>query len=328
MSIGGATFDLFVRTGRTLTSDADGRVSVCFPLGSKVRVRGICETCGGGAANTAVGLKRLGFRAGFCGIVGSDQWGEKMLENLKREGVDSSCATIVEGETSSFSVILSVETGERVILYEPGTNAHLHDVTFDRERVALANWVYLNRLLEQGCEIEDDLTAILAAEGGPHLTWNPGGCQLEVGLDASNNRRLLQHTDLLLLNREEALTFAKASSVDEALRTLSAAGARKIFVTDGRNGSIATDGVKRYSCRVIPATVVVDTTGAGDAFGTGATWALLQEFDLPTALQAGTINAANVVGAIGAQAGLLTDIEMRERLQQVHLDVEVSSLTP
>ncbi|TSC98729.1 MAG: hypothetical protein Greene101449_862, partial [Candidatus Peregrinibacteria bacterium Greene1014_49] len=65
----------------------------------------------------------------------------------------------------------------------------------------------------------------------------------------------------------------------------------------------------------------IDTTGAGDAFTTGVTWALLTGLTLPDALIAGTINSGSVVGAIGAQAGLLTDIEMRARMKSTSLSV-------
>ena len=49
--------------------------------------------------------------------------------------------------------------------------------------------------------------------------------------------------------------------------------------------------------------------GAGDAFGTGATWALLRGFDLKTMLQAGTINATSVVGVVGAAVAIMKDTE-------------------
>ena len=66
---------------------------------------------------------------------------------------------------------------------------------------------------------------------------------------------------------------------------------------------------------------IVDTTGAGDAFGTGVTWGLMEGLILPEALKTGSINAASVVASIGAQTALLTDIEIRLRLTECSLDV-------
>lgn len=60
---------------------------------------------------------------------------------------------------------------------------------------------------------------------------------------------------------------------------------------------------------------VVEVTGAGDAFGTGVTWALATGKTLSESLIAGTLNATSVVGSIGAQAGLLTQREMEDQLR-------------
>lgn len=325
ISIGGATFDLFTRVDHSIIQHAEQGERFTLPLGAKVRVNEITGTCGGGASNTSVGLQRLGCAASFCGVIADDQWGAALMENFQKEGVDTSCVTIVEEETSSFSIVLLADTGERVILYDKGTNAHLHDVTFDRAHAAQNEWVYLNHIQADSCVIADDIVNILTSEPHPCLTWNPGGCQIDAGLREKNNVELLKHTSLLQLNKEEALRFTKQSSIDDALRALLDAGVQSVVITDGGKGVHATDKEGAYHCPGIPVDIV-DTTGAGDAFGTGATWALLNGKDLPTALKAGSINAMSVVGSLGAQAGLLTETEMISRLNTLPLEVSTLSL--
>lgn len=326
VSIGGATYDIFVHLPKSTLDSFSGQKGFSFPLGEKIRVEDVTETCGGGANNTSVGLARLGCDAAFCGVVGDDQWGEKLLLNLQSEGVDTSCSTVVEGEVSSFSIILSASSGERTILYDPGTNDHLHDATFDREHVASVDWVFLNHIQRSTCVIEDDIIEILTADDAPNLTWNPGGCQIDMGLQATSNQALLKHTSILQLNKEEAQKFTGIENKDEALKTLSTYGPTHVVMTDGGHGTLATDGKQIYHCPILSAGESVDTTGAGDAFGVGVTWAILSGKSLPEALQAGSINAASVVSQRGAQAGLLTHIEMDERLANTHLDVEVRDL--
>ena len=325
ISIGGATYDLFVTTSKEPVHAPDGTESFLLPLGEKIWIKTVTSTFGGGAANTSVGLSRLGLQAEFCGIVSDDQWGNQILENLRHEGVDHQSATMVEGESSSFSIILSSLTGERVILAHQGTSRHLHDVTFDRENAARVDWVYLNHIHADTCVIEDDLIAMLTASDHANITWNPGGCQIDAGMKAKNNALLLEHTDLLLLNKEEACAFTGKKDTMHALRMLKEAGVKIVCITDGKRGAIATDGKDVFSCPAGQAKVV-DTTGAGDAFGTGMTWALATKKSLPESLKAGTINAMNVVGAIGAQPGLLTDTEMRARLDSTQLDLASSPL--
>lgn len=327
ISIGGATYDLFVRTNQDAVTTCNKLEAFAIPLGEKIRVKEVIETCGGGASNSAVGLSRLGCDASFCGIIGSDQWGEALQKNFHNEGVNTTCTVIVEGEMTSFSIVLSASSGERVILYEPGTNTHLHDANFNREEVANADWVYLNHIQEHSCVIQDDIVDILAGDEDVRFTWNPGGCQIDMGFEAVNNQKLLEHTDMLQLNKEEAARFTKKESIEEALQAFVDAGVQTTCITDGSNGTIATDGKNIYHCPIIKNEEIVDTTGAGDSFGTGVTWALVEGFDLPTALRAGSINAASVVGHIGAQRGLLTDTQMRSRLESVQLDVAVSPLS-
>lgn len=322
LSIGGATYDLFLRTKNSLVGDCSGTPSIVLPLGEKIRVEQATETCGGGAANTAVGLRRLACNAHFCGVVGSDQWGQHMLDNLRNEGVNDDAITVVEHETSSFSLILSAGSGERVILYEPGTNQHLHDTTFDRAHAATMDWIVLNHIHERTGMIEDDLIALLREHKNIGLTWNPGGHHIHAGMNDKSLRQLLLETDLLICNKEEACTFTGTTDIAGALEALCSAGVETVCITDGKNGAYAMKGKNRWHCPILLRTDVVDTTGAGDGFCTGMTWALLQGLDLPEALRTGTIEAASVVSAIGAQTGLLTDTQIRTRLQTERLDVE------
>lgn len=320
MSIGGATFDLFVIADHEVIHKNAHDRAFTLPLGSKILVEDVIRTCGGGAHNTAVGLARLGCSASYCGVIGDDPWGESILDNCAKEHVDTAHVTVVENEPSDFSIILTARNGERVILKHPGTSRHLQDATFAREAAAEVDWLYLNSIQEEACQIEDDIIRILINLPHARLTWNPGGCQIEQGTRRRGIQELLRQTDLLILNKEESLAFTKEQDVLGAIKHLLHAGAKIVCVTDGSNGVLASDGTDVYTC--LPgACPVVDTTGAGDAFGTGATWALLNGKTLPIALRSGTINAMSVVGKVGAQPGLLDSASMERRLAESDVTV-------
>ncbi len=323
LSIGGATFDVFVRTDQSMIHSCDGKDVFSLPLGDKIRINDVIHVEGGGAANTSVGLSRLGFAASFCGILGDDQWGTSILENFRTEHVGTESTTIIENETSSFSLVLSAGTnGERVILNHPGTARHLQDPMFDRDAIKKVDAVFFNHIHKESCVIEDDIIHIFVENPQIHLSWNPGGCQIEAGLSEKQNLALVAVTDILFLNKEEALAFTGTVDMRDALKLLSKAGAKIVCITDGKNGCLATDGKSIYHCPIAEATVV-DTTGAGDAFGTGVTWGILSGKDLPIALRAGTINAMSVVGSVGAQSGLLTLPEMQSKLDSISLNLSV-----
>lgn len=318
LSIGGATYDLFL----SIAGRMDPEGVLALKAGEKIAVQQVVETCGGGACNTAVGLARLGNHASFCGVIGSDQWGERLLATFVREGVSTSSATIVEDETSSFSIIVNHPSGERTILAAPGTSEHLHDVTCDIAEVGNVDCVYVNHLTTPSCAIEDNLIAALNAVPKVHLTWNPGGTQINAGMCEQKKRQILQRTNLLLLNKEEAEEFTRTSSIHDALRALIQTGVQNVCITDGKYGVVASNGKEIISCPAMPHVTIVDTTGAGDAFGVGATWALLHGESLPTALMSGTLNASSVLGAIGAQAGLLRVDAMEKGLASHALRID------
>lgn len=319
LSIGGATYDLFL----SLPSHVGQGRHLHLPRGEKIMIDHVVETAGGGACNTSVGCAKLGFQASFCGVIGADQWGTRLIETLRRAGVDTSPATIVEGETSSFSIILTLPGGERTILSAAGVTEHLHDVTMDLATAADVDVIYLNRLQEASCSIMDDLADLLTGGSATHLTWNPGGCQIAQGIKGAGATRLLPHTALLLLNREEAHRFTGEHDVRRAMTQIIAAGARSVIITDGAQGATATDGVTVWHCQPPNDIIVVDTTGAGDAFGSAATWSLMQGKTLPEALVNGTLNAISVLGRIGAHAGLCDARNLSDHVlrSSVHVDV-------
>jgi 5-dehydro-2-deoxygluconokinase len=91
-------------------------------------------------------------------------------------------------------------------------------------------------------------------------------------------------------------------------------GADIVVITDGSNGSYATNGGSAWTCPVFPVKAV-ERTGAGDGFATAFMVALHEGCDIPDALRYGSANSASVVQFVGPQAGLLTKKQMRASLK-------------
>ncbi len=337
VSIGGATFDVFIRAPHE-TVHGNGEEFIQFPLGAKIKVESVIQSCGGGAANTSVGFSRLGMKARFCGVIGDDEWGQGIQHALTGEGVLIDAAVIVEKEISSFSIILvDPATGNRTVLYSPNVNAHLRDPVFARDLVQKSRWIFLNHLSDVSSAILDDCLELVRKPRGCSFAWNPGGSQIKSGFDNPEMKELLQQTDTLFLNAEEAMMFTRQchgeddttvriETIKASIRILTNAGATIVCISDGARGAYLSNGNHVFFAPVDPETEVVDTTGAGDAFAVGVTWAVFRGQDLQTALRAGMINAASVCGVIGTQAGLLREKEIRLRLTTPVHPVTSSSL--
>ena len=86
-------------------------------------------------------------------------------------------------------------------------------------------------------------------------------------------------------------------------------------MTNGKHGAHFLDEKGNFKTRELVSGKVVERTGAGDLFAAGFLGAVIHGESLETAMSWGSVNAASVVGQVGAEAGLLTKEKMQEKLQ-------------
>ncbi len=98
-------------------------------------------------------------------------------------------------------------------------------------------------------------------------------------------------------------------------------GPKIVFITEGAKGAYAYDGKEAWFMRPYPdPKPPVQRTGAGDAFSSTVTAALLFGKDIREALRWGPINSMSVVQQIGARAGLLTREKLEEYIRKAPAD--------
>ena len=353
-TIGGATFDIFVHTRdqaiMTLNKPDSEEKWLCLEHGGKIKVQEVIETFGGGATNTAVAFARMGFDVASVVKIGA-QYGEQVVDNLKKEGVDISFVSKTNRDKTAFSNIINTFDGDRTVLAYSGANQYFNEKDVPLKELENADWIFLNHLTEKNSRIPDVILSVLKKNPKIKLAWNPGNEQITQGI--AKWKTLLAHTEILFMNKEEAALFSKtpyqlagikkddpehhiyvaknflppyADDVSEIMLKFFKTGVRKVVITDGRNGAQASDGKKLYFCPVL-SHKRLDTLGAGDSFASGFTSAAILGKDLKTALIYGTINAGSVVNYFGAQKGLLTKEEMKKRFETHKLHLRGTTLT-
>src|SRR3989344_8035829 len=116
--VGSASVDVFVLLENLKKFNYD-KFSNCivFPLGEKIPVDEHKFSLGGNACNVSVGLSRLGQRASLVAEVGNDEFAEKIVNTLKKEGVDLAYLKRDGKKTPYFNIVLTYE-GDRTILSE------------------------------------------------------------------------------------------------------------------------------------------------------------------------------------------------------------------
>ena len=89
-----------------------------------------------------------------------------------------------------------------------------------------------------------------------------------------------------------------------------------VVITDGRNGVHAFDGSTVYYLRANKRLKIVETTGAGDAFGSTFVSGLIMRKPISVALKMGSINAEAVISHHGAKNKLLTRKELFSKFKK------------
>jgi ribokinase len=263
---------------------------------------------GGKGGNQAVAAALVGAVTGadcaLVGAVGDDADGEALLAGLRSAGVDTGTVSALPDVRTGAALITVDGSGANTIVVAPGANHRLEE-----ETVTAA----LLPLLGAGVVVvlQGELTAALteaalrqAAQAGARVVLN-----LAPARPMPDD--LLASCDPLVVNESEAAALSGADSGDGADQVVSAAlhlgaRARSVVVTAGSQGAVvAVDGTTTVV--PAPATEVVDSTGAGDAFTGALAVGLAHGHGLLTAVRWGVAVASYSVGHAGAQGSYPRD---------------------
>lgn len=314
LSLGPARMDVFVTLPEDEVTEVCSldrkRCMIELGFGEKIPVSGVEFAVGGNAGNNAVGMTRLGFSAALVGTVGDGWTDKRVLEVLEKEGVNSKYLEISSGQ-KGFGVVINYQ-GERTILsyYSQAMCCWPNDPDLE------AGWVYLTSMGE-GFESFYQQSVDWAKQRGAKIAFNPGTRQIKAGVESL--RYAYEATEVLFVNKEEAeqlLGKETGTEIKTLLEELKKLGPKTVVITDGDSGAYAYAGEKFLHVPAMQA-VVVERTGAGDAFGVGFLGATLSGKGLEEALRWGVSNGASVLGYIGPQEGLLTFDKMQEWIGQV-----------
>ncbi len=311
ITIGDATLDVFLKIQEATVSCQVNKPQclLCFNYADKIPVEEVVKIPGAGnASNAAVGGSRLAMRTSIASVIGNDTVGKEILQGWKREHVDMSHVHIDRQHASNYSTVLSYE-GERTIL------VYHHPHKYVLPALEESEWIYYTSIGPGHERLEQQLLRHLTKHPQHRLAFNPGTHQLKRGLDAL--APVIKRSDLFTVNFEEASRLLTDGDrpVQNMLASFSKLGAKIVVITDGANGSFATDGKMTWKMGIFPVKVK-ENTGAGDAFTTGMLYGLWKGFDMPNAMRIGTANAWSVVQYIGPQAGLLNERQLKAVLRK------------
>lgn len=321
IAIGDVVIDDFVKLDEDMAwvEEKDGKKILSMEFGTKLPFTGNqVINAVGNASNSAVCFSRLGLNTGFVTNVGDDQRGIDIIRQLKKEKVDTRFVHENPDMQSNYHYVLCYKE-ERTILIKHEE----YNYEWPRFRANdIPRWMYFSSIAENAIEhYHDDVVEWLKENPDVKLAFQPGTYQMNAGIERLHE--LYARSEVVALNREEATMVFKANHEDvhDQLNKMHEAGIKIALVTDGPNGAYASDGNKRWSMPLYPDPgPPVDRTGAGDAFATTFTAALMKGADVPSALLWAPINSMNVVQHVGAQEGLLSEDQIDYYLRNAPSD--------
>ncbi len=318
ITVGSATFDVFANTKsqlikiKTSCSEED---LIAYPSGSKILIKELRFTTGGGGTNTAVSLARLGHKTAYLGSLGNDENGKKILGLLKKEKIDF--IGMLSKEITGYSIILDSIEHDRTILTYKGANDKLKFSDINLKKLK-TKWFYFSSMISESFRTLEKL-AEFAEKNNIKIAFNPSTYLAEKG--KSYLKKILTRTTILILNKEEASLLAEKKDISFMLKELYKLGPKIIVITNGKKEINAYDGKNIYI--MIPNKIrVVESTGAGDAFASSFLSGIIKKNDVEFALRLGLVNSESVIQHSGAKNKLLKYREALEIIKKSSIKIK------
>ncbi|HUD06630.1 MAG TPA: carbohydrate kinase family protein [Candidatus Saccharimonadales bacterium] len=317
VSVGDVVTDAFIKLfdDKAYTYQNNSGQWLSVPFGTKVPFESVEVIEGvGNASNAAVCLARLGVKTSFVSNVGGDREGTEIIQALHNNQVDTRFVAINPDKKTNYHYVLRYKVERTILIKHEDYDYHWPHLRPNE----MPRWMYFSSVSEHALgEFHDQVASWLEEHMDVKLAFQPGTFQMDAGVEKMS--RIYKRTEVLILNREEAALVSGGNHDDlgDLFNRLHAIGPRIVVITDGPNGAYACDGNQRFKMPLYPDPgPPVERTGAGDAFAATFVAALIKGNTIEGALQWAPINSMNVVQHVGAQAGLLNELDLEQLLQK------------
>lgn len=318
ISIGSATKDVFLisRDFKLIKSKQfKTGIGECFSYGSKIELGDIAFDTGGGATNSAFTFANFGLKTSVVAKIGKDIYGAEHLHVLAEHQVNISNLVIDNTHKTAYSTILVVPEGDRTVLVYRGASANLLPAEIHWSNLK-TKWFYISSLAGN-LQLLDKIFAF-AKKNKIKIAWNPGGEELRHGAEKLSH--LIKQAYVFILNKEEAQNLTGKKDIKDLFTSINELSPGYNLITAASNGAYLSDGMLLYQANALPAKVI-NTTGAGDAFGSAFITGLILKNDWDFGLRLAILNSYGVVTNMGAKTGLLKKMPKISDLQKIKIKI-------
>ena len=268
----------------------------------RARMGAAVEVCGGSAANTMVGVARLGGAAGYVGKVRDDAAGAVFRCDIEAAGVSFPTPAAADGAATARCLVFVTPDAQRTMTTYLGACVELGPADIDPDFIARARLLYMEGYLwdppAAKAAFRKALGIAHAAGGRVCLSLSDSFC---VDRHRAELRDLVaNHIDVLFANEDEAMSLYEVGDFDTALAAARSDCAVAALTRSAKGSVVAGEGAV-HAIEAAPVGRVVDTTGAGDLYAAGFLSGLARGFDLARCGRLAALTAGEILGHYGAR---------------------------
>ena len=268
---------------------------------------------GGSPANITMNIKRLGGNPIISASVGNDRLGEFLINNLKKNNINTELINRVNNSTSMVLVTKSKETPLPIFYrsadYNLEYNEDIGSILKNSKIVHFSCWPISQKksrkVIEKVIEEARKNNVLIGFDPNYHeMIWEEGHNGIEY------IKSLIGKVDIIKPSEVDAERIFGPDTPENHVDKFIQCGAKLVIMTLGKDGAIVSNGTETIKFKTL-ATEVVDTTGAGDAFWGGFYTALTSNYPLKEALNIGFATSAFKLKNVGAIAELPSIEELK-----------------
>lgn len=288
-----------------LVADVVGKpIDALPPKGTLIAVDRMELHAGGCAANTGIGLARLGVATSVLGKLGEDGFGDFLAQTLMRNGIDARGVVRDPMAATSATMVAVDSCGERTFLHHAGANAAYAAADVVWPVIEEAEILHIGGPFLMPKFIGDDCAAVVRKAQAMGKTTTLDTVWDFTGRWMSVLAPCLPYLDYALPSLEEAKLITGREKPRDMAKVFLDAGVKTVGIKMGEEGAyiLTAQGDELTIPAIsVPAT---DTLGAGDAWAAGFLCGLTQSWDLERVTRFANAVGACCVQALGATTGV------------------------
>jgi 2-dehydro-3-deoxygluconokinase len=228
---------------------------------------------GGDTSNAAIAAARAGARVAYLSRLGTDRWGERLLELWQREIVDTT-SVLRDAQAPTGMYFVSHDAQGHHFSYARAGSAASRmqptDLAHWQEAIASSQWLHLSgiSLAISASACDTALAAMAQARSSGTRVALDSNLRLSLWPLARAQaciRHAVSLCDLFLPSLEDMTALTGHTQAADIIAWSHAQGAAQVVLKLGSDGALASDG--HIQRRVLGyAVTALDATGAGDCF--------------------------------------------------------------